>query len=644
MLIDTLPPGVTYNPIESLIPLKIDEAYDPRAHTYTWTIGTITPQDANCVSLTVTVNEGAEPGGELINVAELFSSNQLIARAIERTPVCCWVQHSNIIFVDQNARGRNSGVSWDHAYTDLQGALARASLGACGEAEIWVAAGTYVPGGQADDRFIIPDGIEIYGGFAGDETVRNQRNWKIYETILSGDLRDPNISEIVVVPGDNSIVDGFTIENGERGLRTTDDAIVFSLHNCIVTRNSDTGVFITNADTVIRRCVVSENGLEGIRFQNSSSGHSLEIENCRILGNQQDGVFASTATVTIRNSLVYRNGLASRSFDPFYGVHLVNLSENSIIHNNTIVHNEMAGVRFDSGTQPDVRNCIIWDNDEDGDLSQLEGIDLFFHSCINDPNDPNSLDTVPNALGNISTDPQFVYDQAPFGFYHLNDDSPCKDLGDNIAVQIDDTDIDGENRIFNTIVDMGADEIICGDTSHICDTNFDGIINLLEFSQLNKAWLSHDPNDPAVIADPNLYDPNDLARWNWRFDKNNDDDIDFDDLTLFTPDWLWQACWREGFSEMLLMGRGAEGLMQQFVAGALPLNTLPSPDTTSADAQLRQLETLLVTLYRFDRKIDLTLTGQPPFGQQEWIEIKRSLFDLSVKLQIRYLELSGSED
>src|SRR5215475_1262798 len=74
------------------------------------------------------------------------------------------------------------------AFTDLQSALAASGSGD----EIWVAAATYKP--DASDRtksFALKDGVGIYGGFVGTETLRSQRNPAANVTILSGDIGTP---------------------------------------------------------------------------------------------------------------------------------------------------------------------------------------------------------------------------------------------------------------------------------------------------------------------------------------------------------------------------------------------------------------------------------------------------------------------
>ena len=137
-----------------------------------------------------------------------------------------------ILYVDLDAAGADNGTSWGDAFTDLQNALA-ASFG--GGYEIWVAEGTYTPGVQAgrDATFQLLNGVALYGGFAGTEDDRADRDWVLHETILSGDLngdddvdafgspihRSDNSYHVVTGSGTDAtaVVDGFTIRGGNRG-------------------------------------------------------------------------------------------------------------------------------------------------------------------------------------------------------------------------------------------------------------------------------------------------------------------------------------------------------------------------------------------------------------------------------------------
>lgn len=90
---------------------------------------------------------------------------------------------ADIRYVNAAAAGANDGSSWADAYTDLNAALVAAQAGD----EIWVAAATYTPA-DAASSFSLPDGVAVYGGFAGSETSLAQRDWTANPTILSGDV------------------------------------------------------------------------------------------------------------------------------------------------------------------------------------------------------------------------------------------------------------------------------------------------------------------------------------------------------------------------------------------------------------------------------------------------------------------------
>ena len=134
----------------------------------------------------------------------------------------------SVIYVDSAANGSNNGLSWQHAYNDLQMGLEAAQAGD----EIWVAKGTYYPSKDTNNViplnprrkfFILVDSVGIYGGFAGNEIQRKQRDWRVNTTTLSGDIGikgDSTDNSFHVVfslddtLSDQTVLDGFTISAG----------------------------------------------------------------------------------------------------------------------------------------------------------------------------------------------------------------------------------------------------------------------------------------------------------------------------------------------------------------------------------------------------------------------------------------------
>ncbi|MEM1216744.1 MAG: hypothetical protein AAGJ82_13705, partial [Bacteroidota bacterium] len=93
------------------------------------------------------------------------------------------------VYVNQTATGSNDGTSWTDAYTDLSAALSATSTGD----EVWVAAGTYLPGDNRNDFFRFPHDLQVYGGFNGTESALEDRDVNANTTILSGDLNGDDV-------------------------------------------------------------------------------------------------------------------------------------------------------------------------------------------------------------------------------------------------------------------------------------------------------------------------------------------------------------------------------------------------------------------------------------------------------------------
>lgn len=128
------------------------------------------------------------------------------------------VRAATRIYVNDDASGANDGTTWTDAYTSLQQALQTATSGD----EVWVARGTYkpsVPSGR-DATFQLPDGVKVYGGFAGTETVLGQRDLRLVNTsVLSGNIGsvddiDNAYHVVTIAEGTAPTLDGFRVRDG----------------------------------------------------------------------------------------------------------------------------------------------------------------------------------------------------------------------------------------------------------------------------------------------------------------------------------------------------------------------------------------------------------------------------------------------
>src|SRR5690606_19048028 len=124
-----------------------------------------------------------------------------------------------VLYVDADAAPGGDGASWASAFHDLQDALAVAQAGD----EVWIAEGVYRPteGGDREATFALASGVALYGGFDGTETHRDERDWTVHASVLSGDIGVPgdstdNAYHVVTASGVDrtALLDGLTVRHG----------------------------------------------------------------------------------------------------------------------------------------------------------------------------------------------------------------------------------------------------------------------------------------------------------------------------------------------------------------------------------------------------------------------------------------------
>lgn len=102
-----------------------------------------------------------------------------------------------------NTNAGVDGLSWTNAFPNPGRALALAKKGD----ELWIAAGSYA------GPFTLPAGVSLFGGFAGNEGARAERNLFTNFSVLDGQLKT---NVLTITPGatNDTRVDGLVLRNG----------------------------------------------------------------------------------------------------------------------------------------------------------------------------------------------------------------------------------------------------------------------------------------------------------------------------------------------------------------------------------------------------------------------------------------------
>ena len=367
-----------------------------------------------------------------------------------------------VLLVDQDATGQNTGVGWANAYTSLSNALGVAQSGD----EIWVAEGTYTPGPDASDTFRLKSFVPLYGGFAGTETAREQRDWVANPTVLSGEIGDPgnrfDNTDHVVTGENDATLDGFHVTRG-------------------YTTGAGAGMTINaRGPILLRHCVFSDNYATGgdgggaIFFRVGAAPGVLTIDRCRFENNETTsyvggGIYVGgdgtrcriENSVFIDNQALYWGAdIASGSGSAAQPVEVVNCTLRNRLDNSV-----SAG---SPGTSPgalQIVNTIIWrnglgTNELVGRIMNGGKITLQNNVIEGRWSLGSTGWTLAEVPPNYTNFPQFV-DEAALDF-HLQPTSPAIDAGTSHAVPaivIPAIDFDAQPRPLGEAIDIGAFEL-----------------------------------------------------------------------------------------------------------------------------------------------------------------------------------------
>jgi predicted outer membrane repeat protein len=424
-------------------------------------------------------------------------------------------------YVCKDAAGANDGTCWSDAYTELSTALANAVDGD----EIWVAQGTYCPDASGlpdrrDATFPLKKRVEVYGGFWGDETEREQRRPGLWQTILTGDLDGAGspVSDgayhvlLAEHVGRTTILDGFTVRGGYA------DRVGPGVPHW---KGCGGGLCCVSASPTVQCCRFEENFakrdggaaaaygchepvLRHCSFSNNNAAHSggaiyghntdptashISVDRCSFHENESEnsgGAVAAHGNCRLDFTCSLLNGNRVGSGTGKGGaVYADGYRSMLLIRSCTLTNNGPTGkggaVAGAELLALFMTNSILWDNKAGtgNNLSTAAWMTRIHNCClengqascditeINYGNLPGGIDY----RDNIDSSPQFVQKDGPDAKRGTSDDnlrlqptSPCINAGrrQHLSEEVD-TDLDGNPRRVGPpgteVLDMGAYEV-----------------------------------------------------------------------------------------------------------------------------------------------------------------------------------------
>ena len=404
--------------------------YDLSSVDLQWGWESAAPDDLTGYEIQYTVN-----GGEMISLdagtslswsfTDIQAGSEVdwrVGAAVSGSSLILWSNWSSFIvrrdkplYVKSGATG--TGDSWSDPIS-LEDAMEMAVYGD----EIWVATGVYKPTDDTD-RFVsfgLRDGIKLYGGFAGNETSLDQRDFLSNLTIFSGNIgetssSDDNSYRVFKIEGtaqepitNNTCIDGIIIEDGNASSKNN---------------NSSTGggMYLSYASPVITNVLFRNNSASENGGAVYCDEHSQPLFGNIIFSNnsaeENGGAVYTTSAVYFYNCLWYKNSCGYRGG-------AISASVNSSVIYNSILWGNTAAFENDDIDYASAYSSLVQDGSGTGSLTDNPML-----------TDPVNLDFTPESGSPVidSGDDSFVPDWLDEDFY-------------------------GNQRIYGAAVDMGPIE------------------------------------------------------------------------------------------------------------------------------------------------------------------------------------------
>lgn len=447
-------------------------------------------------------------------------------------------EYNGIVYVKENGTG--NGTSWNNAMSSLSDAL---SIASTYNAVIWVAAGTYYGDSISPNAFVCRDGVNVYGGFAGNEPANynlSLRDFTAHATILDGQHNQRIIGQNTDFTT-RTVWDGFVLQNGyaHQDAYNTDyrsyggGAFLMgnmTLRNCIVRQNRAQqyggGVYVRhmnsyNTDTTfLINCTLSYNTSEsyggGAYFEHKTTAYNSEFSYNRCQGSG-GGIYGGQMLLS---ECLIANNTSSSNGGGIYNYNSYGIIRNSTIVNNAVVNTGTVNQDYGGGIYAyynTMVNCIVWGNMSYGEVSGIAGNSYTASNIASD----NACNGSNNLILSVNNDesllsPHFVNPSATVGYadetenvdWHLQQGSPCVNRGDNSVAGA--YDLDGHARVQNDTIDLGCYE---SPYNGVQLPSYNGIVYVKQNGAGNGSGDSWENAMPSIKSALNVAAVNNAKVW-----------------------------------------------------------------------------------------------------------------------------------
>ncbi len=192
-------------------------------------------------------------------------------------------------FVNGSWLESGDGLTWCTPFVSVQEGIDAAHEAAQGSdsCQVWVTKGTYyIYESDASDTLELKPGVEVYGGFSGDEDSLEKRDWKDHETILDGHRHNESEERAwhVVTGSDDTVLDGLTVTGGFAHM-DNEDADYPDRYGG--------GMYNSECSVIVRNCTFTGNTAQDGAGSAMLLGASAIIEGCAFAGNTADSPFGN---------------------------------------------------------------------------------------------------------------------------------------------------------------------------------------------------------------------------------------------------------------------------------------------------------------------------------------------------------------